>query len=117
MPNFTDTGSLDFMSKSTTLRVHGAARTFFDPTNPSHVESLKLFVETGSWGNVHFYPEMPYTDVPMTVMTKFVSHQLGAVRLTAGQKATKAAAQRAELALIAAKNLEIGEIPNVHATT
>ena len=66
MPEFRDHS--DFLNKSTTLRKAGSARTFFDPKNDDHVESLKTFVRTGNWGSASFFCEAPYTDVPMTVL-------------------------------------------------
>ncbi len=76
MPEFIDTGTQDFMSRSTRLRQHGAARTIFDPTNFEHRESLRVFNETGNWGAVQFHIEFPYTDVPMTVLRKFSKYAL-----------------------------------------
>ncbi|WP_407305382.1 hypothetical protein [Acinetobacter sp.] len=80
MPEFLDSGNLDFMSRSATLRLHGTARTFFDPQNLVHCESLKNFLENGAWGAVQFYPEFPYTDVPTTVLSKFAAHALNVTR-------------------------------------
>jgi len=78
MPSFTDASTQDFMSRSTNLRRHGLARAIFDPTNPAHQASLKKFIETGNWGTVQFYPEFPFTDVPMTVLMKMAAHTLKA---------------------------------------
>lgn len=52
-------------------------RVFFDPTNNEHLESFKLFLRTGNWGKVQFYPELPYLEVPATVQTKYALHSLG----------------------------------------
>jgi hypothetical protein len=51
-------------------------REIFDPTNEAHVESFKVFLSTGSWGELQFYPEAPYTEAPATVMSKFSRHVL-----------------------------------------
>lgn len=107
--------SFDFMSRSTALRAHGQKRTSFDPANPEHVESLKCFMETGSWGSVLFFPEFPYTEVPMTVLAKFAAHQLNVKRLSLAEKAIRAAEARKPLAEIAARNLEVGQLPSMNA--
>lgn len=52
------------------------SREVFDPTNPTHMESFKTFLRTGNWGEVQFWPELPYVEVPMTVMMKFILHTL-----------------------------------------
>ncbi|MBT9138554.1 MAG: hypothetical protein DDT31_01120 [Syntrophomonadaceae bacterium] len=57
-------------------RARPVNRVIFDPTNDSHIESFKTFLETGSWGDVQFYPEAPYIDVPATVMVRFSRHML-----------------------------------------
>lgn len=66
----------DFLNHSTALRLTRMHRQHFDPKNPAHLESLKTFVETGNWGEVQFYCERPYTDVPMTVLMKFAKAAL-----------------------------------------
>lgn len=81
MPAFNDTN--DFLNKSSILRRASVNRQHFDPTNAQHVESLKTFIETGNWGEVQFYCEYPFTDVPTTVLTKFVGFQLNVRRQTA----------------------------------
>jgi hypothetical protein len=108
MPDFLD--NLDFMSRSTTLRLHGVARTFFDPANPDHCASLKHFMEQGTWGNVQFYPEFPYTEVPMTVLAKFVAYHLKVETKSSAVRAAEAAANRSNLAETAAANLERGKL-------
>lgn len=64
------------LSSSVVLSGIAHSREFFDPANPVHLASLKSFVNTGNWGEVQFYPELPYTNVPMTVFTKFAKHAL-----------------------------------------
>lgn len=91
MPEFVDVGTQDFMSRSTILQKHGSRRAFFDATNPDHQESLRTFIATGNWGGVHFYPEYPFTDVPMTVLMKFAGHHLGAERTSHDARVLKAA--------------------------
>ena len=89
MPEFRDHS--DFLNKSTTLRKAGSARTFFDPKNDDHVESLKTFVRTGNWGSASFFCEAPYTDVPMTVLMKFTEYTLSVQRETALETAMRMA--------------------------
>lgn len=51
-------------------------RTYFDPENQNHIESFKVFIRTGNWGNIQFHPELPFNEVPMTVLMKFASNDL-----------------------------------------
>lgn len=76
MPAFVETS--DFLNTSTALRQASFNRTFFDPKNGDHIRSLHKFLETGNWGNVQFYCEAPYTDVPMTVLRKFAGAVISA---------------------------------------
>lgn len=78
MSNEHSNGNSDFMYRSSILRQHGQARTYFDPANKLHCASLKVYLETGSWGDVQFFPEYPYTDVPTTVLAKFAKFRLKA---------------------------------------
>ena len=82
MPEFVD--HADFLIKSSVLRRHGMKRVFFDPSVPSHIESMKHYMATGVW-LTQFYPEDPYIDVPMTVFRKYAGHQLG-ILVTTTQK-------------------------------
>lgn len=67
----------DMLGKSGLLRKSTLVkREDFDPTNIDHLKSLRCYVETGNWGDVQFYIELPYTTVPETVMRKMVSHTL-----------------------------------------
>ena len=68
-------------------------RTIFDPTNPEHVESFKTFLRTGNWGDVQFYPEIPFIEVPMTVMTKYCRHVLSVTAESAAERAERLAAK------------------------
>lgn len=61
-------------------------RQYFDPTNADHVESLKEYLRTGNWGNVQFFAELPFIEVPMTVITKYARHQLNVVPETNQEK-------------------------------
>ncbi len=81
MPDFAD--SYDSLSKSTVLRHSGVRREFFDPTNQLHLDSLAHFIRTGNWGQVQFFCEYPFSDVPMTVLMKFAGNSLDAHRETA----------------------------------
>ena len=76
MPNFLDIGNNDFMNRSAALRIHGVKRAYFDPANKAHCQSLKVFLETGGWGDIMFFPEFPYTEVPATVLAKFARYRL-----------------------------------------
>jgi len=76
MPDFVDTS--DFLNKSTILRRASVNRQNFDPSNKEHLDSLKSFISTGNWGDVQFYCEYPFTDVPMTVLVKFARSRLEA---------------------------------------
>lgn len=73
MPYFTDTS--DCLNLSTLLRRQSVNRVFFDPSLQSHLDSLDVFLRTGNWGEVQFYCEHPYIDVPMTVLMKFARYQ------------------------------------------
>jgi hypothetical protein len=63
------------MSPATILnRTKLVNREVFDPSKRDHVLSLMKFIETGNWGSVQFFEETPYTDVPATVMNKYLRH-------------------------------------------
>lgn len=51
-------------------------REYFDPKNAAHVASLKIFIKTGNWGEIQFFPEQPYENVPTTVLMKYAEHNL-----------------------------------------
>lgn len=76
-----------------TLRRPLVERQYFDPTNEEHLASMDCFLRTGNWGAVQFYPELPFIEVPATVLTKFACHQRGVALETdierAGRLATK----------------------------
>lgn len=74
MPEMIDTQ--DCLNGSTILRRGAVRREEFDPTNQEHLRSLECFVATGRWGDVQFFTEAPYIDVPMTVLMKFTMYQL-----------------------------------------
>jgi hypothetical protein len=69
MPDFSDVS--DVLNLSTVLRKASVNRTSFDPSKDSHLESFRTFLRTGNWGDVQFYCEAPFTDVPMTVLMKY----------------------------------------------
>lgn len=81
MPDFVE--APDFLYNSTILKRASVNRQHFDPTNVEHLESLKVFINTGNWGKVQFFVEYPFSDVPMTVLMKFAGHALDARRRTA----------------------------------
>lgn len=93
MPDFADTS--DCLNLSTALRKASVNRTFFDATSDAHLESFRVFLRTGNWGNVQFYCEHPYTDVPMTVLMKYAMHQEGVQRETATERALRLSAKEA----------------------
>lgn len=64
-------------------------REIFDPTNEAHIESFKIFLRTGNWGDVQFYPEVPYTEAPATVMAKYSRHALQVVPETIVERAER----------------------------
>jgi hypothetical protein len=68
-------------------------REVFDPTNAAHLLSLKVFLATGNWGDVQFYPEAPFTEAPATVLTKYARHVLGVVPQTDEERAAAHAAR------------------------
>ena len=96
MPDFVD--PTDFMIQAASLRRHGMKRAFFEPTVPSHIESMKHYMEHGTW-LTQFFPEDPYIDVPMTVFRKYAGYQLG-ILVTTQQKFD--AMERAGLPALAA---------------
>lgn len=57
-------------------RTQVVRREIFDPRDKEHLESFKTFLRTGNWGVVQFYPELPYIEVPMTVLMKYSTHML-----------------------------------------
>lgn len=65
----------------------------FDPANEEHLASFKIFIETGNWGDVQFHAELPFIEVPMTVLMKFAGHHLNAKRESASQAAKRIAAK------------------------
>lgn len=68
-------------------------REIFDPTNEAHIESFKIFLRTGNWGDIQFYPEVPYTEAPATVMAKYSRHVLGVTVETVVERADRLAAR------------------------
>jgi len=80
MPEFLQ--SYDFLNNSTALRKAGSYRTFFDPSKQSHLDSFDVFLKTGNWGEVQFFCEAPFSDVPMTVLMKFAMYEQGVTRET-----------------------------------
>jgi len=83
MPDFVEPN--DHLARSSILRQVSNHRVSFDPSKKAHCESLKSFLETGRWGNVMFYPEYPYTDVPTYVLAKFACHALKVKRKTSAE--------------------------------
>lgn len=84
MPDFVSTN--DFLSGSSVLRTGLVKREHFNPLNEDHLVSLKHFIRTGNWGDIQFYCEQPFSDVPMTVLMKYAGHLLAVQRETAGER-------------------------------
>lgn len=61
---------------------HTPRREMFDPSNADHLASFRVFLQTGNWGEVHFFAELPYVDVPTTVLMKHAAHVMGVSRET-----------------------------------
>jgi hypothetical protein len=80
MPDFCE--SHDFLNASTALRRAGSNRVFFNPEDQQHIDSLKVFLQTGNWGKFSFFCEAPYTDVPTTVLMQFAQYELSVKRET-----------------------------------
>ena len=78
----------DVLHQATIVR-----REVFNPKLKRHVDSLKIFLRTGSWGDVKFYPELPYVEVPMSVMVKYLRHSLKVDVETAAELAARMAAK------------------------
>ena len=87
MPDFADTS--DVLNLSSALRKASINRTSFDPSLESHLESFRIFLRTGNWGDVQFYCEHPFTDVPMTVLMKYAMYQENVVRETAIERSAR----------------------------
>lgn len=66
-------------------------REYFEPTNKKHLESLKVFLRTGNWGTVQFYPELPYIEVPTSVLMKFALHTLKVQAETVAERSARIA--------------------------
>jgi hypothetical protein len=68
-------------------------RQTFNPKSPAHVKSLETFLRTGTWGDVSFFIEAPFTDVPTTVLTKFALAKLNVTPETAAERMARYAAK------------------------
>lgn len=79
------------LSTASSLRRPLVERQYFDPTNPKHLESLDTFLKTGNWGEVQFYAELPFVEVPITVLTKFAMYERGVAAETAEERAARLA--------------------------
>lgn len=84
MPDFVETP--DFLNTSSLLRQHSKSREVFKPDNSEHRKSLQNFIKTGNWGDVKFFCEAPYTDVPTTVLMAFASFELKTKRNTLAEQ-------------------------------
>lgn len=77
------------LNAAASLRQSLIERAVFDPTNQEHLESLDAYLRTGNWGAIQFLPELPFVEVPITVLTKFAMHQ----RKVHGESAVERAAR------------------------
>ena len=68
-------------------------RETFDPSSQRHLDSFDVFLKTGNWGEVQFYPELPFTDVPMTCLMRFAEYTQGVVRETVAERHDRIAAK------------------------
>jgi hypothetical protein len=75
MPNFVN-DSVQTLVASKLQPMQFVKREIFNPTNTQHIDSLRKFITTGNWGDIQFFAEHPYTDVPSCVMRKFAQYQL-----------------------------------------
>lgn len=64
-------------------------REHFDPTKEAHIKSMKYFIQTGNWGAVQFLPELPYIEVPMTVLMKFAEHMTNVKRESSAERGAR----------------------------
>lgn len=90
MPDFADTS--DVLNLSSSLRKASVNRVRFNPEDQQHVDSMKVFLRTGNWGQFQFYCEAPYTDVPMTVLMSFAQYELDVQRETFAERGARLAA-------------------------
>lgn len=58
----------------------------FNPTNDSHMASFEVFMRTGNWGEIQFFAELPYNEVPMTVLMAFAEFKSGIKRETVNER-------------------------------
>lgn len=62
--------------RSQVLRKAQIRREDFDPENIEHRASLKVYLDTGKWGDVQFYAQYPYLSVPEMVFRRMLTHSL-----------------------------------------
>lgn len=75
-------------------------RQTFNPENPAHLASFTYFIQTGNWGDVQFFAELPYNEVPMTCMMKFAEHKLNVTRENQTERIARIA-KRPNLTIVA----------------
>jgi hypothetical protein len=69
----------DVLGGSRTLRNAKIIREEFNPANDEHLSSLRIFLDTGNWGRIQFYPQAPYVTIPETVLRKMAEFGLTSV--------------------------------------
>lgn len=57
-------------------KIEPVRREIFDASKEEHLNSLKNYVQTGNWGSVQFFTELPYTNTPTTVLMKYTKYML-----------------------------------------
>ena len=109
------------LTGSHVLRQSQAKREYFDPSNQAHLDSMDVFLRTGNWGAVQFYPELPFIEVPATVLAKYTMFIRGVQRENADEHAARLSAKplvvptppesaesrKARLAKVSAKTIDI----------
>ena len=81
------------LNTAASLRAPLVKREIFDPVNPHHLASLDVFLKTGNWGNVQFFAELPFVEVPITVLTKYALWCRAVQPETATERAARMAAK------------------------
>jgi hypothetical protein len=61
-------------SIAASLRNAQVERVVYDPSNEAHNDSLDTYLVSGNWGKIQFFPELPFSEVPITVLTKYARY-------------------------------------------
>lgn len=79
------------LNTAASLRKPLVEREFFNPADERHLASLDVFLKTGNWGDIQFYPELPFIEVPVTVLTKFAMYARGVAPETMSEQTERLA--------------------------